>query len=657
MKLRTARISIFVLMALMVQSGYGAPSTFAKALRLAVHGDRKAAIQTIVDSGQSHRLQVLDPDKVPMDIRKVFPIVEQKVIESSLKANPSSVPQNIPSETTEGIKIKAIAPKINKANPISVPHEKESDQKIDSFGTNSKNLTQQKVSFCSPTEIKEQIQQHEVISFDIFDTLLLRPYVKPSDLFVHLERLENASGFAKARIEAERTARRKHSEKEDVSFDEIYAEIEPNFSALKNKEMELERQVLTANPEMKEAFDYTLQQGKRVVITSDIYLPTNFLQQVLEEKGYMGFHKIYVSGDQGKVKGSGHLFDYLLQDENAKNAANVLHIGDNKHSDKDMAEKKGISAIWYQKRIDKLFSENKRAKIFYDKHRNELDASILLGMLALSNPTGNYWYDFGYTYAGPTILGFMKWLDKQAQKDGCKEILFVARDGYTPEKVFNIIKTDENIRTHYVYAPRRLKCAIINGDNKEKKKYAHYLDQFGLKDEKVMLIDSNAGGFSFQKTIASTLPEKYIKGCYFFIREGHYLQDRFGNAEAYCTNYNTFQWINIMFTELFMSAPTPPIAEIDENGNPVFEHPTEDEIKLTKMYPNISDGAVKFAQTYVDIFEKKDIYFSSEILVDWINTFIDVPTKVDKDHFVDAKHGHGSFSHSSYMLIMQHWYN
>ena len=33
--------------------------------------------------------------------------------------------------------------------------------------------------------IYEKINKHDIISFDIFDTLLIRPYVKPTDLFLH----------------------------------------------------------------------------------------------------------------------------------------------------------------------------------------------------------------------------------------------------------------------------------------------------------------------------------------------------------------------------------------------------------------------------------------------------------------------------------------
>jgi len=607
MNLRMIKCSISALTMLIFQSGYGAPSAFAEAFRLAVHGDQKAAVQTIVNGGLGHCLRntgKLGPDKVPTEIKRSFSIIGQKVIDRKLELDPSWVPLFILSE------------------------------------------------------VKKQIEQHEVISFDIFDTILLRPYVRPSDLFVHLERLENAKGFAKARIEAERIAHRRHSEKEDISFDEIYAEIAHQFKSLQSKEMALERQTLTANPEMKEAFDHAIQQGKRVVITSDMYLPTSFLREVLEEKGYAGFHKIYVSGDLGKAKRKGSLFDYLLKDEKIKNAASVLHIGDNRHSDKNMAAQKGLSAVWYPKRIDRLLAKDKRAKIFYDKHKNELDASILLGMLALSNPIGNYWYDFGYTYAGPTILGFMKWLDKQAQMDGRKEILFVARDGYTPEKVFNIIKTDEDIRTHYVYAPRRLSQKIISGDKKETQNFTRYLNKLGIRDEKLISVDLVSYRLSSQRAIMISLPGKDIEGCYMIFEKGRF-EKVVGNSEKY--QIKTYQaddkvkFRDWAVMEWIMTAPTPPLDTIDDNGKPVFFKPTKDGVKRIEVYPNMSDGAVKFAQAYVDIFDKRDIYFFSDMLTDWVNTFCDVPAKIDKEHFADIKHERG-IDNSQYRRIMKHWY-
>lgn len=43
-------------------------------------------------------------------------------------------------------------------------------------------------------KIKPLVNAHRVISFDIFDTLLIRPYVRPADLFLHLENCKNNPG-------------------------------------------------------------------------------------------------------------------------------------------------------------------------------------------------------------------------------------------------------------------------------------------------------------------------------------------------------------------------------------------------------------------------------------------------------------------------------
>ena len=63
MKLKNVKCGIFVVMTLMLQSVYCAPSTFAEAFRLAVHGDQKAALQKIIDGGLEKHLTVIDPTK------------------------------------------------------------------------------------------------------------------------------------------------------------------------------------------------------------------------------------------------------------------------------------------------------------------------------------------------------------------------------------------------------------------------------------------------------------------------------------------------------------------------------------------------------------------------------------------------------------------
>ena len=48
-------------------------------------------------------------------------------------------------------------------------------------------------------KLKNLIDNHDVISFDIFDTLLLRPFLLPTDLFAYLGQQENVPEFCTIR--------------------------------------------------------------------------------------------------------------------------------------------------------------------------------------------------------------------------------------------------------------------------------------------------------------------------------------------------------------------------------------------------------------------------------------------------------------------------
>ncbi|EKO5292380.1 hypothetical protein P0K64_001736, partial [Campylobacter coli] len=71
----------------------------------------------------------------------------------------------------------------------------------------------------------------------------------------------------------------------------------------------------------------------------------------------------------------------------------------------------------------------------------------------------NYWENFGYLYGGPLCYGLANFVYNEAVKNNLKEFIFIARDGYVIEKIFNFLqeqfKTD--IRTEYIYASRALK--------------------------------------------------------------------------------------------------------------------------------------------------------------------------------------------------------
>ena len=70
----------------------------------------------------------------------------------------------------------------------------------------------------------------KVVSFDVFDTLILRPFFRPEDLFIIMgndfRKLmpDSKNDFIVIRMASEKTAR-ENSENGEVTLDEIYGEM------------------------------------------------------------------------------------------------------------------------------------------------------------------------------------------------------------------------------------------------------------------------------------------------------------------------------------------------------------------------------------------------------------------------------------------------
>ena len=75
----------------------------------------------------------------------------------------------------------------------------------------------------------------DTVAFDVFDTLIVRPFVRPDDLFRFMEKAEGKEGFADARVSAERQARRRI--RQEINLDEIYSILDSKYSDLKEKDI------------------------------------------------------------------------------------------------------------------------------------------------------------------------------------------------------------------------------------------------------------------------------------------------------------------------------------------------------------------------------------------------------------------------------------
>lgn len=540
-------------------------------------------------------------------------------------------------------------------------------------------------------ELKAKIDEHEVISFDIFDTLLLRAYAKPDDVFRHLGMLNDDEDFATKRCYADGVARLRNPQREEITFDQIYDFLGKRYEDLKQQELDMEESVLTANPEMLEVFNYAKEQGKKIVILSDMYLSKDFLEMVLQKKGYSGFNKLYVSADINKTKRSGSLYKHVL-DELEVSPGKMIHIGDNLSVDCEVANYLGISTFYYEKVMNRFFQQNPKATIFHQNNSDNIAVSIILGVSAIKSLTSedNYWENLGYDYAGPIAYGYTEWLYKEFKKDGIEEALFVARDGYILDKIFRLFK-DNDIKSHYFLAPRSLYQAIkLSTDhhlnlevdklnamksllNYYKNKhlylqsntpdittsaegasfiqsnyklyeqlatmefieYLNYIKSKNIGSGNVALVDGQSYSLTSQKLVTMFMPNNTIHGYYWkYLKETTY-----EHPEFYCKSFERVitpkkDW---GFMEFILSAPEPPIVGVS-NLKPIHvkELNEFDEVRIEKL-ALILDGALKFANDIQKHFRGNFTFMDDLIISDLISVLSEYPNPEDIKNLFEIK--------------------
>ena len=334
------------------------------------------------------------------------------------------------------------------------------------------------------------------VSFDIFDTLIKRPFFVPTDLFLLLnkyfrEYTNGATGmdFSKIRIYCEQLARERieNEECQEITLDQIYDTIATEYGIeknvldkLKSKEMEYEVRFCTRRNTGYELYTLALAMGKKVIFTSDMYLSRETINKILEKNGYIDNEKLYLSSEIKLSKSKGDLFKYVLSDLKIE-SAQMLHIGDNYGPDVEIPRKLKINSMHLPKATDvaqnqekvNLFSKMLMQNMsFWRDNAAAMNFVGIRTMLAIvankyfDNPftAFNKYSDFnadpyliGYYILGMYTFGISKWLLDETEGQGYTNMVFMARDGYLPMEAYKIMKKFyKNVpEEKYLYVSRK----------------------------------------------------------------------------------------------------------------------------------------------------------------------------------------------------------
>ncbi len=290
------------------------------------------------------------------------------------------------------------------------------------------------------------IKGYKAVSFDIFDTLLKRNINQPSDIFSLIK--IDIDRFEEKRIEAEKVAR-KNSQEKEITIDEIYQ----NMTEISNKkriikaELDVENSMLIINKEIWPVYEWCIANGVEVFITSDMYLPKDFIEGVLTKNGIIGYKQLYLSSSYKKTKRDGTLFKILLSEQGLK-ANEIIHIGDSFVGDYKIPISLGIKAI----RIPRNVNRKQHTYKFDSSIKSSLFNSFLNNTVNIEK--GEY-YQFGYECFGPMLWGYVRWLYKSITEKNISKIYFFSRDGFIMKKAFDICYSNDKIKSFYLEVSRR----------------------------------------------------------------------------------------------------------------------------------------------------------------------------------------------------------
>lgn len=302
-----------------------------------------------------------------------------------------------------------------------------------------------------------QIKKYQIITFDVFDTLITRDVYEPQDVFYFVEKRYNNlyhcnCDFMTKRINAEKNARKKYTYTE-INLYEIYEELKRDFPEdicrrLQQMEINAEIAICCANPEMNSCYEFARLNDKRIFIITDMYLPKAAICRILSKNGYFGYEDILISGEYHQTKSEGNLFKTFLQKYHLE-ASDVLHIGDNIRADVKSPNKNNIAAFHYT-------DSRQFLPHCVPKQRKDLGKTYTALCVFLKNHCSSNWfrsYQMGYALYGPLLWGYTQWLNEQCKRDHIDKILFLSRDGFILQKAFQ--KLNDGIENSYFYISRK----------------------------------------------------------------------------------------------------------------------------------------------------------------------------------------------------------
>ncbi len=513
-------------------------------------------------------------------------------------------------------------------------------------------------------ELFRKIDQADVISFDLFDTLVMRDVLYYTDVFEMTEaRLGERGvvipGFASRRLAAEKELAKSGAPTLATIYKRVLGEIKDSpvsTEELAVLEWEIDRNTIVPRRAVCEVFAHCIRQGKAVYIITDTYYRRQQIEEILDKCGLAGQKGVLVSCEYGRGKTQG-LFENLKLFEGDKR---YLHLGDDTVADLETAENAGMDSFYIISGRDLLdalgymgledcggtLPERIKtgmmvSRLFNDPFRFEKESREIVLQSA---------YEIGYLVCAPVVTDFMLWFRERVRQEKIPNVWFSARDGYLPKKLYQMLDEkptvyfmtsriaaveagmedeadiayvdsmkfsgtlEENLRVRFGLSPDRIQVsekggqglaryreAILSNAEIQRERYRAYIESLQVKDGAVAFFDFVAKGTT-QMYIQKLLPNP-LKGLYFLRLEPEFMSDKRVSVEAF---YGTDEtqgsavFDNYYVLETILTAPHPSVNGFDSAGRPTFAQETRNRRDI-ECFVRAQEGIADYFRRYLEL--------------------------------------------------------
>lgn len=321
--------------------------------------------------------------------------------------------------------------------------------------------------------IKKQIEEHDIVSFDLYDTLIMRKLCNNTDVFKIVEQRCKAAGGGLSYIEM-----RSHAvalqKKHNYTLDDIYDNMrllypEADTEVLKKTELEIEMAVTVPRVDIVKLYNYARSLGKEVVIISDMYLTKEHLRPILEKCGIsVDDERLMISCERDADKNSGLMWEQFVRLK-AHNGKKLLHIGDSLVGDSEQPKRYGVDTVKIasaQNLLEEITSTATRGGIttIYSSLSYGIIADELFNSpFAWKEDRGKYLlvgnHRFGKVVFSSLTLTYLLWIRRMCKKLGISRLFFMSRDGYFLMRDYlhlsNRIGKTDSVKAEYLYTSRK----------------------------------------------------------------------------------------------------------------------------------------------------------------------------------------------------------